>query len=219
MSIPIVCYVTDRKLLSSADPTGGVLTHIRAAMEAGADWVQIREKDLSARELFALVRKAVGMRTAHCGKTRVIVNDRIDVAIAAGADGVHLRGDSMATDDVVRWCRRGNAPAEFLVGVSCHSVEETREAREEGASYVFFGPVFDTPSKRSFGLPQGSARLAEACHSGGLPVIAIGGVNEENAAECIRAGAVGIAAIRMFQDLQGPAALKDAVVRLHRGAG
>ena len=91
--------------------------------------------------------------------------------------------------DVLRWCRSGNAPAEFLVGVSCHRLEEVREADTAGASYIFFGPVFDTPSKRAMGQPQGVARLAEICRSVTIPAIAIGGVSEENAREMVLAQA------------------------------
>jgi len=211
---PIVCYVTDRKSIGSAEAVESVLAKIRAAIAAGADWVQIREHDLPARELLALVRGAV---EESGGAARVIVNDRLDVAIAAGAAGVHLGERSVPAGEVVRWCRSGNAPPEFLVGVSCHSLEEAREANGAGASYVFFGPVFDTPSKRSFGQPQGIARLAEVCRSVRLPVIAIGGVNEENGAECIRAGAAGIAAIRLFQESREPEALREAVARIVRG--
>jgi thiamine-phosphate pyrophosphorylase len=187
-----------------------VLGKIRAATAAGADWVQIREKDLSGRELLALVRAAVAGR----GSARVIVNDRLDVALAAGAAGVHLGRESLSARDVVSWCRSGNAPADFLIGVSCHSLEEAREAAMAGASYIFFGPVFDTPSKRRMGEPQGIARLGEICRSVAIPGVAIGGVSEENAGECIRAGAAGIAAIRMFQDARDGAALKDLIDRL-----
>ena len=102
----------------------GVLGKIRAAVAAGVDWVQIREKDLSGRDLLALAREAVAGR----GLARVIVNDRLDVALAAGAAGVHLGRESLSARDVVRWCRSGNAPAEFLIGVSCHGLEEAREA-------------------------------------------------------------------------------------------
>jgi len=105
--------------------------------------------------------------------------------------------------------------AEFLVGVSCHSLEEAREAESAGASYIFFGPVFDTPSKRGMGEPQGVGRLAEICGSVAIPVVAIGGVSELNAGHCIRAGAAGIAAIRMFQEARDGAAMKDVVGRLH----
>lgn len=219
---PIVCYVTDQKSLGSTEPTAGVLMKIRAAIDAGADWVQVREKDLPARELLALVRDAVAAAKSaasreHAGEARVIVNDRLDVALAAGAAGVHLGGGSMPAREVVRWCRGGNAPKEFLIGVSCHRFDEAREADAAGASYVFFGPVFETPSKRSFGPPQGIARLAEVCRNAHLPVIAIGGVNEENGAECIRAGAAGVAAIRLFQEARDAASLAEQIARLHRG--
>jgi thiamine-phosphate pyrophosphorylase len=188
----------------------GVLGKIRAATAAGVDWVQIREKNLSGRELLALVREAVAGR----GIRRVIVNDRLDVALAAGAAGVHLGRQSLSARDVVRWCRSGNAPADFLIGVSCHGLEDSREAESAGASYIFFGPVFDTPSKRGMGEPQGVARLGEICRGVAIPVVAIGGIMEENAGECIRAGAAGIAAIRMFQDARDGAAMKDVVKRL-----
>jgi len=208
--LPIVCYVTDRKSLGVGDGGVGVLGKIRAATAAGVDWVQTREKDLSGRELLALVRDAV----AGSGSTRVIVNDRLDLALAAGAAGVHLGRESLSAQEVVSWCRSGNAPRDFLIGVSCHSLEEAREAAVAGASYIFFGPVFDTPSKRGMGEPQGIARLGEICRSVAIPVVAIGGVSEENAGECIRAGAAGIAAIRMFQDARDGAAVKDVVERL-----
>ena len=115
-----------------------------------------------------------------------------------------LGRESLGARDVVRWCRAGNAAADFLVGVSCHSLEEAREAESAGAAYIFFGPVFDTPSKRGMGEPQGVARLGEICRGVAIPVLAIGGVSEKNAGECIRAGAAGIAAIRMFQDARIP---------------
>jgi thiamine-phosphate pyrophosphorylase len=204
--------VTGRKSLAEGDGTSGVLRKIRAAIAAGVDWVQIREKDLSARELLGLAREAV----AAAGGARVIVNDRLDVALAARASGVHLGRESLGARDVLRWCRGGgeNAPADFLVGVSCHSLEEAREAESAGAAYIFFGPVFDTPSKRGIGEPQGVTRLGEICRALKIPVLAIGGVSEENAGECIRAGAAGVAAIRMFQAARDPAAMKDVVERL-----
>jgi thiamine-phosphate pyrophosphorylase len=201
--------VTDRKSLGVGDGGEGALGKIRAAA-AGVDWVQIREKDLSGRELLALAREAVAGR----GVARVIVNDRLDVALAAGAAGVHLGRESLSARDVLRWCRSGNAPADFLIGVSCHSLEDAREAESAGASYIFFGPVFDTPSKRGMGEPQGIARLGEICRSLTIPVVAIGGLTEEKAGECIRAGAAGLAAIRMFQDARDEAAMKDLIARL-----
>jgi thiamine-phosphate pyrophosphorylase len=211
LKIPIICYVTDRKSLAESEGGAGVLRRVRASAAAGVDWVQIREKDLSGRDLLGLAREAV----VAGGGARVIVNDRVDVALASGAAGVHLGRESLGARDVVSWCRAGNAPANFMVGVSCHSLEEAREAESAGAAYIFFGPVFDTPSKRGMGEPQGVARLGEICRDVGIPVLAIGGLSEENAGDCIRAGAAGIAAIRMFQDATDAAALKDAVRRVH----
>ena len=167
---------------------------------------------MPARELLELAKTAVGIAA---GGARVIVNDRLDVALAAGAAGVHLGGESLPARDLLRWCREGNAPADFLVGVSCHSPEEAREAEDSGASYIFFGPIFDTPAKKKFGPPQGIARLGEVCRAVRIPVIAIGGVNEENATKCLHAGAAGIAAIRMFQETSETATLARAIVRLH----
>ena len=193
----MVFYVTDRKSLPGASPAD-LLDKIRMAADAGCDFVQIREKDLSARALLELTREAVRIAT-QTGSMRVIVNDRLDVALAAGAAGVHLGESSIPAETVIQWRRGGNAPADFLVGVSCHSLEDVHAAEKAGASYAFFGPIFDTPSKRSFGAPQGVDRLRQVCRAVKLPVIAIGGVDQTNAAECVNAGAAGIAAIRMFQ--------------------
>jgi thiamine-phosphate pyrophosphorylase len=213
----LVCCVTGGGSLRATDPAESVLTNIRAAIEAGADWIQIREKDLKARELLAIARSAVAMAqdNRRAANSSVLINDRLDVALAAGAAGVHLGHESVPARDVVRWCRGGNAPARFLIGVSCHNIEDAREAESAGAGYIFFGPVYDTPSKRPFGPPQGLGKLTEVCRAVRLPVIAIGGVNEENAEECLRAGAAGIAAIRLFQETRDPAALRHAIARIH----
>jgi thiamine-phosphate pyrophosphorylase len=218
---PIVCYVTDRKTIKSDDPDANALARIRAAIAAGVDWVEIREKDLPGKKLLGLVRQVVSAsllarRGAAEDRVRILVNDRLDVALAAAAAGVHLGRTSAPAQEVVRWCRHGNAPPDFLVGVSCHNSHEAVEAATAGASYVFFGPVFDTPSKRRFGAPQGVERLKEVCQMVHIPVVAIGGVDEENAAECIRAGAAGVAAIRLFQRETEQAALGKIVALLHR---
>lgn len=209
---PIVCYVTDRRSLAAStpvDPVDAVLEKIRLVIEAGVDWIQIREKDLPGGRLLQLTRQAVELtREIAKGRSaaRIYVNDRLDVALATGATGlpavagVHLGGESLPIEEAVAWCRAGNAPPEFQIGASCHSVEQASEAEQAGAAYVFFGPVFDTPSKRPFGLPQGLDRLGEVCHAIQIPVIAIGGIDESNAQDCIRAGASGIAAIRQFQE-------------------
>jgi thiamine-phosphate pyrophosphorylase len=128
---------------------------------------------------------------------------------------VHLGRESVRPPEVIRWCRAGNAPAEFAVGVSCHSIDDAREAETAGASYVFFGPIFDTPSKRSFGPPLGLALLSQACRAVEIPVIAIGGLLASNSAECLRAGAAGIAAIRLFQQAPDAEDLQKAVASWH----
>jgi thiamine-phosphate pyrophosphorylase len=213
-SKPIICYVTDRKALGSTESTSGVLEKIRAAVAADVSWVQIREKDMPARDLLSLARQAI-----RAGRTQVFISDRLDVALTAGAAGVHLGHESAPAREVVRWCRNGNAPVDFRIGVSCHSLEEAREAESAGANYVFFGPVFETPSKQPFGPPQGIDRLVDICRAVRIPVMAIGGINEKNAVECIRAGAAGVAAIRLFQDAAGAGAVKDAVENLWRLGG
>jgi thiamine-phosphate pyrophosphorylase len=205
--------VTDRKALPANKTVPALLDKIREVAAADVDWVQIREKDLSARELFALVSEAVTLASV-----RVIVNDRLDVALAARAAGVHLGHASVPAREVVAWCRAGNAPADFLVGVSCHSLEGAREAETSGASYTYFGPIYETPSKIPFGKPHGVDELAEVAKAVRIPVIAIGGVNESNAAECIRAGAAGIAAIRLVQDAPDATALKNVIDAIHRSS-
>ncbi len=215
----LLCYVTDRHLLNEAASLDDLLQSVECAAAAGVDWIQIREKDVSARELVDFTRRAVAAvhREAARSKTRppqVIVNDRIDVALAAGAGGVHLSSNSMPAAEVVDWLRAGNAPGAFTVGVSCHSLDEAVAAEKAGASYVFFGPVYETPSKLSFGAPQGVEKLAEVCRGVHIPVLAIGGITEANTPACIRAGASGIAAIRMFQQAPDSATLAASVLRL-----
>jgi thiamine-phosphate pyrophosphorylase len=150
--------------------------------------VQVREKDLPARELADLVRAAVATGA------RVLVNDRVDIALACGAHGVHLPSGAIAPREVRRVTPQG-----FTVGVSCHSVEDVRLAEREGADFVVFGPVFYTASKARYGKPQGLTKLAEAAAAVRIPVLALGGVNEENTADCLNAGAEGIAGITLFQ--------------------
>jgi thiamine-phosphate pyrophosphorylase len=212
---PILCYVTDRRGLLRADQEtpaspeelpARLVETIRRAVRAGVDWVQLREKDLEGRALGELARQAVGEAG---GGARVIVNDRLDVAIAAGAGGVHLGQQSLPVEAVRRWCRAGAVPAGFLVGASCHSLPEAQAAECDGADYIFFGPVFPTPAKLAFGPPQGLERLEEVCGKVRIPVLAIGGVTAENAGACFTRGARGIAAIRLFQDAEDLAAVVE----------
>ncbi len=200
---PILCYVTDRQAVAASEEPGlgGVLDIVRRVVAAGVDWIQIREKDLPTRPLFELVCAAVvAASSTSPPSSRILVNDRLDVALAGGAGGVHLGGASLPVAEVTRWLRAGHAPADFLVGVSCHSLAEAVEAETAGADYVFFGPLFATPSKAAFRPPQGISRLAEVCQRLRIPVLAIGGVTLERAAACLNAGAAGIAAIRLLQE-------------------
>jgi len=214
---PIACYVTDRGAFPADTSVRNVLERIGAATGAGADWIQIREKDLGARASFELVRDAIELtRRVSRERTRVIVNDRLDVAIAAGADGVHLGHASIPWRETGRWCRAAGAPRDFLIGISCHSLEDALSAETAGVDYVFFGPVFDSPSKREFGSPQGTEKLHEVTRALRIPVIAIGGVNVDNAAECLRAGAAGAAAIREFQDSVENDRARKFVEAVHR---
>jgi thiamine-phosphate pyrophosphorylase len=186
------------------DPARALLEIIRHAAAAGVDWIQIREKDLEARALAELVRLAVA-NTRETG-TSILVNDRLDVALAAGAAGVHLRETSLPVEAVAEW-RRTAGRREFRIGKSCHSAENACAAERAGADYIFFGPVFATPSKAAFGPPQGIDRLHEVCRLVRIPVLAIGGVTIENAASCLAAGAAGVSAIRLIQESEDVAAV------------
>jgi thiamine-phosphate pyrophosphorylase len=206
---PLLCYVTDRNALAER---ADLDKQIARAIAAGIDWIQIREKDLPTRELLAVTRAAVkASAAAKVARARIIVNDRLDIALAAGADGVHLRETSAPVAEVSAWRReaasRNASMREFLIGASCHSLENARGAERDGADYVIFGPVFSTPSKEKFGAPQGINLLAEVSGVVKIPVLAVGGITEENARECFAAGAAGIAAIRMFSEARDLAAL------------
>ena len=174
-------YITDRHSLSDPALLPGI---IQRSVAGGVEMVQIREKDLPVRQLSDLVRLAV----ATGG--RILVNGRADVALACQAAGVHLPSGSVPA----RVLRRV-VPLDFLIGISCHCLEDL----DDCADFAVFGPVFDTPSKRKYGVPQGLDKLREFCIQSPIPVFALGGVTEANSHQCLEAGAAGIAGISLFQ--------------------
>ena len=201
---PILCYVTDRLSLRPSSAKQGVqslVEKIEETVSAGVDWVQLREKDLTAAGWTLLARSALdgGARTA---KSRILLNDRLDVAVSVRAGGLHLSENGFPLSKVREFVKSSVTDAGFLIGVSCHSMEAAQIAARDGADYIHFGPIFETPSKAGFGQPQGLERLEKVCQAIPIPVIAIGGITLSNADSCRKAGARGIAAIRLFQDAQ-----------------
>ncbi|HYL63514.1 MAG TPA: thiamine phosphate synthase [Candidatus Methylomirabilis sp.] len=215
---PVLCYVTDR--LGWAAPSEAackekLLDRIEALSAAGIDWIQLREKDLSARALSDLTCSALHRVARHPpseqAHTRLMVNDRLDAALAERAGGVHLGEQSLPVAEARRLLLARQSlstkASDFLLGVSCHSLDQAKAAATSGANYIFFGPVFVTPSKTKYGPPQGVDRLHEVCSSVPIPVLAIGGITLETAPSCFAAGASGIASVRLFQDAPDPAAV------------
>jgi len=170
-----------------------LLPLIEEAVQAGIDLIQLREKDLPTRELLQLAVSAVA--AAKGSGTRIAVNDRLDIALVAGADGVHLGTQSIPARAV--W---NIVPEGFLIGVSCHSRQDVLAAEAAGADYVVLGPIFETPSKFAYGPPLGLDVLRDTASDTRIPVLALGGISVERVRACLDAGASGIAGIRIFQD-------------------
>jgi thiamine-phosphate pyrophosphorylase len=172
---------------------------VEECLAAGLPAVQAREKDLSALELAALCRRLRRLTREH--GARLIVNDRVDVALAVGADGVQRTHASLPVDDI-----RAVAGTRLAIGASAHSLEDAVDAEVRGADWVTFGPVYDTPSKRRWGAPQGLERLRKVTAAVRIPVIAIGGITPERVAAVRDAGAAGVAAIAAILDTDSPGA-------------
>jgi len=197
-----VYLITDRKRAPGGDLAGVVAK----AVSGGVGAVQLREKDLSGKKLFRLA-ESLRASTERLGAL-LLVNDRVDVALAVGADGVHLGLLSIPP----REARRILGPR-ALIGCSTHNAGELREAEEGGADFATFGPVFPTPSKASFGPPVGVPAFAEACRTARIPVFALGGVKPENVAEVARAGGYGVALISGIMAAADPRAAAEDLKR------
>ena len=177
--------ITDRLTL----PPGRLLLDtLEQALIGGVRAVQLREKDLSASELFELAMKMRSLTRRH--EARLLINDRIDVALAVKADGVHLGHHSLPADQA-----RALLGPRKLIGVSTHQLEEIPVAAQNGADFVTFSPVYQTPSKASYGPPQGLERLQSACRISSIPVFALGGIRLDRVQEVRDCGAHGVAVI------------------------
>lgn len=172
------------------------LSLVQAAVQTKISLIQIREKQLSARNLFQLTQQTVAV--TRRSETRVLVNDRADIAAAANADGVHLTINSLAPHIV-----RQTFGENFMIGVSTHSAAEIERAELAATNFAVFSPIFATPSKIKFGAPQGLNVLREVCQKyENFPIIALGGIDETNFQSALDAGAKGVAAIRWLNDAE-----------------
>jgi thiamine-phosphate pyrophosphorylase len=206
---PIIYLITSGEATNHtlATDTPRLVALVKAAVAARVSLIQLREKKLSARALYELTKSAASLTAKS--STRLLVNDRADIARAAGADGVHLTTHSLETEIVRRAFGK-----DFLIGVSTHSLAGARAARDGGADFAVFGPIFPTPSKDIYGEPLGLEALREATLAlKTFPLIALGGVTQENTASALNAGARGVAAIRA---LSRPEQLEETV-RAMRG--
>ena len=190
---PITCLITTGEARAENYPTAKnrILETVSSAVEQGISLIQIREKQLPGRLLFDLA-SAVSAAMSGFG-SKVLINERADVATVAGADGVHLPSNSIPISVL-----RNKLPDRFLIGASAHSLEEALAARVDGADFVVYGPVFATPEK---GKPKGIEDLKDVCDAvGPLPILALGGIDETNFESVLSAGATGFAAIRALND-------------------
>ncbi len=172
-------------------------TVLRAATAHGVRAVQLREKDLLTRPLLALAQEI--QKICEASHAHLFINDRTDIARAVGAAGVQLTSHSLTVN-----AARAALSAGQYIGVSTHSVREVKEAENSGADFALFGPVFETPSKKKYGLPHGLTHLQTACRAVSIPVFAVGGINPDRAARCLAAGATGVAVISAIMACPNP---------------
>jgi thiamine-phosphate pyrophosphorylase len=193
----LLYYITDRKQFPGSEENRRalLLEKISEAARSGVDYIQLREKDLTGRELEVLAREAAPLVMKESSQTRLLINSRTDVALAARAHGVHLRSSDILPAEVREIWRQAGGEGQPVVAVSCHTESEVIAAEKSGAEFVVFGPVFEKAGKEGTGL---SSMRTSVTHK--IPVLALGGVTFENACACLDAGAAGIAGIRLFQE-------------------
>jgi thiamine-phosphate pyrophosphorylase len=206
---PRLMAITDRREgLDLREPAAGPFEDWLAELAgAGVDAVQIREKNLSDLEVYRLAHRA---RTVLPKRVLVLVNGRLDIALAAGADGVHLPAAGLPAAALRRWARSVAPDSRIVIGRSTHTPEEVRRAGHEGVDYVTFGPLFPTPSKAGYGPPPGPEGLRRAVDEG-VPVVALGGIDAGGVGVAADAGAVGVAGIRAFRDAASLRSITAAV--------
>ncbi len=205
-------YITDRTQFAGAEAERGnqLLETVRNAAAAGVDFIQLREKDLPIRDLESLARQVLSVIRA-AGRARLLINHRTDLALAVGADGVHLTGDDLLASDVRAMVSKSRPAGEFLIAVSCHSAPQVRLAGADGADLAVLAPIFEKVNTGEGGIgleelrraargdPEPGLPAAAGDTRGGFPVFALGGVDAERAPLCAAAGATGVAGIRLFQ--------------------
>lgn len=190
---PLIYLITEGKTTPEnfSEKAVGILELIKIAVETEVSLIQIREKRLPAKLIFELTSAAALI--THHSRTKLLVNDRADIALAAKADGVHLTENSLSADTI-----RRTFPKDFIIGVSAHTIEKAASAESHGADFVVFSPVFFSPGK---GEPQGREMLREVCRRlKGFPIVALGGIDESNYRSVLENGASGFAAIRFLND-------------------
>ena len=190
MKIPKLMLITDGSLEADSSAIDIIISACRSGLPA----IQLREKSMETRKLWELAAM-LHQKTSEY-KTFFSINDRIDIAIALNADGIQLSEKSLPPQIAKK------LNPSLMVGVSVHSLEMGQRAEQEGADYLVFGPIFDTPSKRAFGPPQGLSQLKKMTSTLSIPVLAVGGITPLNAKSCIEAGAHGVAAINVFMQSQ-----------------
>ena len=190
---PLIYLITDGDATAEnfTEKKSHLIKLIKTAVQAKISLIQIREKQLSARLIFELTSETA--KLTQNTKTKLLVNDRADIALAANADGVHLTSRSLSAAVI-----KQNFPKNFIVGVSAHTIEDAENARRQGADFATFSPIFTSPGK---GEPLGIEKLRAVCESlKPFPIIALGGIDTTNFTQVLEAGARGFAAIRFLNN-------------------